>query len=164
MAFSPKSKAAIGLPIREKQLLLSEKLDLGMKSFLRQTSCNQATLALRNSLLNRDEQIEQKNLGARVNNFRTGDQATSAHLGNLHQSTAKAFPINLPKHSEIGNNNYRKFISELVCDTKKRKAYFKSLSRQEEKRELKMLNDCEAARRLLLAVPRNENRKRSSYV
>lgn len=152
MAFSPKSKTATGLPIREKKPL-SDELDMGMKCFLRQTTCSQATLVLRNSLLTQEERNAQEPstiISSSQNKLKnseklvgTYEKATFASFGNVRESTAQAFPIQLSKPSEIGSNNYRKFINELTCDVRKREAYFRSLSREEEKRRLKILNNCQ---------------------
>ena len=154
MAFTFKSNTAKGLPTKKKQLL-SDELDLGMKCFLRQTPYTQATLALRHSLSHQNSTnynnhsvitLEgfQNRLKKDTMRFKTSEQATSGCLGNLRQPTAEAYPIELPKHSVIGSNDYRKFVGQLGCDTKKRACFLKSLSRENERRRLKILNDCQS--------------------
>lgn len=166
MAFTPKSRTATGLPTR-KQQLLPDKLDLGMKSFLHQTSCSEAMLALRTSFT-RDEGkvLDAVRIKPCIQNkhkdysehFWPFYSTTSGHLGNLRQLTAEAFPIKLPKPSEIGLNDYRKFINKLHSDSKKWEAYFKSLSRDEERRGLKILNHYLASR------VRETSRKENDFV
>ena len=151
MAFHPKSKTAMGLPARKNQTL-SNQLDLGMKCFLRQTPLSQATIILRQSLARDDQQhntVDYTKEAREDGNFSKKHCAVkgpSRHHG-ICQSAAKAFPVPIPRPSQIGKNTYQHFVhGPLSCEVKKREADFKSITRQGEERRLTVLSSLEKSR------------------
>ena len=148
MAFQPKSKAAIGIPQNCRRQALSDQLDMGMKCYLRQTPLNNATRLLRQSLTTNDQQAEGHSkehwtMDAKKSNSSINlpsDEMPALQHHSLCQKGAQAFPILLPKPSHLGRNTYEHFVGGLNCEAKKRRAYYRSLVREEEKTRLKILN------------------------
>ena len=160
MAFHPKSNIAIGLPSRRNQTL-SDHLDIGMKSFLRQTPLSNATMVLRQSWSKYNQQASKLN-DNKINSKSSLKKNNS--LNNMHsqykerkvsavyQTAAKAFPSILPKSSHVGMNSYENFVRGLNCNIRRRKEYLQSLTREKEQRRLTILNNLQTPREEVLSV------------